>query len=168
MRHIDLRIACWAALVSGHGGAPMTWWWEWVDQGNRWQTYQAIQKFIAGEDLRGSDAKSVALPARAGEHDRWCRAWVRPGRILLYAVDDDYATLGTIQTTHGCTITIGSSVEPGKMIVQWIDPDSGDTISRHTIDHHGGKLTITAPDFSIHMLAKLYRSDDDESQPDGP
>src|SRR5690606_35614913 len=54
MRSGDLRVAPFAALVSGHGGAPMTWWWEWVDQGERWAPFRAFRAFLDGEDLRGS------------------------------------------------------------------------------------------------------------------
>ncbi|MFW5845264.1 MAG: hypothetical protein ACOCXJ_03465, partial [Planctomycetota bacterium] len=43
------RYAPWVALMSGHGGAPLLWWYEWVDQNEHFLPFQALPRFLAGE-----------------------------------------------------------------------------------------------------------------------
>jgi hypothetical protein len=54
----ELAIGPWAGFVSGHAGAPMLWWFEWIDQEDRFGVYGALAKFTRGEDLRGKNAGS--------------------------------------------------------------------------------------------------------------
>lgn len=164
MRQVDLRVASFAALVSGHGGAPMTWWWEWIDQNDLWSSFVAVRRVIADEDLRGG--RSVALLAQAGERTLWCRAWVHPGRILGYVVDDVFASTGKTTPIASTTITIGSKVEAGRMQLRWLDADTGLETTTHIVEHRGGPLTITAPPFTAHALFTLRRIAADESETD--
>ena len=51
----------------------MLWWWEWVDQGDRWKPFRALKGFVAGEDLRGKDANTWPLEAAAPAGRLWSR-----------------------------------------------------------------------------------------------
>ena len=42
-------------MVNGYAAGPMLWWFEWVDQNERWGTYRALQAYLSGEDLRETE-----------------------------------------------------------------------------------------------------------------
>jgi hypothetical protein len=154
-RDADHRTAAFAALVSGHLGAAMIWWWEWVDQGGRWAPFGAIRRFIAGEDLRGADARSAPLAVDA---PLWARAWVRPGRLLGYVVDPRWAGTGaTAARIAGAQLTVGDPVAPGRLHVQWWDAETGTVVGERDLDHPGGTLRLELPPFAAHCAFKLWR-----------
>ena len=143
-------------LVGGLAGAPMLWWYEWIDQDDRFAPYVAIRRFLAGEDLRDPKATSVALVTN--EPEVWARAWARPGHALGYLLDLEWQTHGTSSPVHaGCQITIGQQVAPGSMTVAWWDADSGRELSRQTLTHTGGALIVAAPTWRRHLAFKLSR-----------
>jgi hypothetical protein len=149
-----------AALVNGHLGAPMLWWFEWIDQGSRFAPYTALRAFLAGEDLRsrpGSDAQSVALTARGPEGELWCRAWSRPGLVLGYVLDRVWGAGGARNEQAGVRIRVGDAVSAGTMQVVWWNADSGVPGTAQTVDHVGGVLELDVPPFSGHVAFKLTR-----------
>jgi len=168
-RAVDHRIGAWAALVSGHAGAPMLWWWEWVDQGERWQPYGAIARFIAGEDPRAAkwptetaaadQPHSVELSASGGGNDNlWVRAWMRPGRMLGYILDPNWGTVGgePPRIADG-KLLIGGSIAAGRLAAEWWNADTGVRSATDAITHPGGELRLALPPFAGHLGFKLYR-----------
>jgi hypothetical protein len=148
----------WAALVSGHAGAPMLWWFEWLDQRDAFAPYRALSRFLAGEDLRGIDARSIILGATSASGRLWSRAWSRPGRMLGYVLDAQWGQSGEGDTSHDAAqIQIGSSIGAGTMIVEWWDADAGAWHKQQTIVHPGGALALAPPPFKRHLAFKLYR-----------
>ena len=153
----DHRSGPWAALVAGHGGSPMFWWFEWIDQYDLWRPYQAIAHFIAGEDLRDTRARSARLSV---PEDWWAAAWVRPGRILGYVAHNDWAYNGADTQAESVAIRIGEDVTAGVMILQWWCADQGTVLAHERIFHPGGELVITADKLSQHRAFKLWRPSD--------
>ena len=150
-------IGPWAGLVSGHAGAPMLWWFEWLDQGERFGIYGAVNRYLAGEDLRGAEAQCVAPKALDG--DLWCRAWSRPGRMLGYVLDRPWGLNGGPgHPQTGVTIEVSDDAKAGTMHLEWWNADLGSIITEKTIEHPGGKLVIAAPTFSRHLAYKLWRT----------
>jgi hypothetical protein len=157
-RAVDHRTGAWAAAVTGHAGAPMLWWWEWVDQGGRWAPYGAIRRFLAGEDLRGTDARCVELVAGQAGGELWCRAWVRPGRLYAYIQDPDWGSMGGDPARiSGAWLEIASQVEAGRLQAEWWDCDTGSVVNRTAIDHAGGALRLACPPFAGHLALKFRR-----------
>lgn len=157
-REVDHRTGAWAALVTGHAGAPMLWWWEWVDQGDRWQPYGAIRRFIAGEDLRGADAVCVPLAAGGPNGALWCHASARHGRLLAYLQDPAWGSMGgDAPPITGAWIEVGSAIAAGELAVEWWDCDDGTVRGRAPIHHPGGPLRLACPDFAGHLACKLIR-----------
>lgn len=156
------RSGPWAALISGNAGSPMLWWWEWVDQHGHWQPYTGISRFLAGEDLRSRpDAASFAARLQATD-DRgrrlWSGAWVRSGRLLGYCADRQWLRVGgPIDSSDSLEIWVGDRIAAGELVVQWWDPDSGRVIAERSIQHPGGKLTLTGPGCAEHRAFKLWR-----------
>lgn len=149
----------WAALVSGHAAGPMLWWAEWIDQGDRYRPYQAVSRFLAGEDLRSSSASkagTIALDARAPGGTCWARAWVRPGRLLGYLCDLGWANGGGTTRREGVLLRLGP-VAPGPARLEWWDADRGLVLAREAIRHEQGDLTLAVPPFSRHLALKLWR-----------
>ncbi len=150
--------APWAALVSGHAGSPMLWWFEWVDQGQRWAPFAAIRAFLIGEDLRHAKGRSVLVAATASGTTLWSRAWVRPGRILGYCCDSDWTNDGLAgEPLSGIRIVLGEQVKPGAMSVEWWDADRGVLKHTESLAHAGGPLVLTPPAFRRHIGFKVIR-----------
>ncbi|NRA38395.1 MAG: hypothetical protein HRU15_09665, partial [Planctomycetes bacterium] len=153
----------WCALMSGHGSAPHLWWFEWVDQQDRWRPFQSISNFIKGEDLRGSRARTVKLNVRnainyASQRDFWAYAWAKPGCVLGYILDSSWADRGLsprLFTKHH--VIISSAARAGQMQLEWWDAQIGTVISRELIAHKGGVLKLQVPDFRRHIAFKLKR-----------
>jgi hypothetical protein len=151
----DHASGAWSALVSGLGGAPMLWWFEWMDQGNHYIEYQAIARYLKGEDPRGVDARSIGLTISHPE--LWSRAWARPGRMLGYVVDKPWGWSGDHRPAFaGITLAIGD-VKAGAMTVEWWNADTGAVVSTQSLQHPGGALSLAVPEFSRHLAFKLWR-----------
>ncbi len=160
----EFAVGPWAGLVSGHGGSPMLWWFEWIDQEDRFAAYGAINRFVAGEDLRGTDAKCIApaIDLAAGTasqaSDLWCRAWSRPGRMLGYIVDRPWSMNGGPGRLIGeASLNLGDEVRPGEMQLEWWDPAAGAILSQQQLNHPGGALALPVPAFRQHLAFKLWR-----------
>lgn len=151
----------WAALITGNAGAPMLWWFEWVDQHERYRPYGAVAGFLAGEDLRsrdGSPARSVTLPVSGCPRPVWANAWARPGRLLGYLLDQAWGFDGReAGRLEGALVVVGESVAAGTVAVEWWDADTGRIIGRRTWLHPGGRLVLEAPAFARHLAFKLSR-----------
>ncbi len=151
-------VGAWAGLVAGHAGAPMLWWFEWVDQGARFAPYRAIQRFIAGEDLRHPEARSLILRIGNGGDSLWAAGWSRRGRMLGYLVDQEWQKSGGEPALRqNVTLRLADAVEPGAMTAQWWNADTGEAMDGKRFQHAGGALELTAPDFRRHIAFKLWR-----------
>lgn len=151
----DHASGAWSAMVNGHAGAPMIWWFEWMDQGDHYGEYRAISRYLRGEDLRGADAKTIALPTSSAQLQS--RAWVRPGRMLGYVLDRNWGRTGRASRPFaGITLNLGN-VKPGSMAVEWWDADAGVVTGNTSIEHASGNLTLDVPAFSRHCAFKMSR-----------
>ncbi|NRA39566.1 MAG: cellulase family glycosylhydrolase, partial [Planctomycetes bacterium] len=147
----------WAGLVSGHGGSPLLWWFEWIDQHDLWQPYRAISCFLQGEDLRGK-TRSVKLQTGNSKQKLWSRAWATKGRILGYVLDYKWGySGGNAANIAKAKIHIGAQVKAGKIILEWWDASLGTVIERHELEHPGGALEISIPPFRRHLAFKMLR-----------
>ncbi len=157
--------AGFCSLVSGAAGNPMLWWFEWIDQGEHFAPYDAITRFLAGEDLRAAagqpPGQSLTLEASdsaGGDATLWCHAWSRTGRMLGYVLHERWQQNGqeVAELTH-TTIQIGEQINPGHMGLSWWDADTGKEISHLDVVHPGGALRIQAPPWRRHLAFKLWR-----------
>lgn len=155
----DLQAGPWLAMTAGHAGAPMHWWWEWIDQSGSFHSYRAIQRFLEGEDQRGAEATSSRLAADTD--GIVASAWVRPGRLLGHVLDQPWAKAGVEPAAvhTGVQLTIGTNVEPGAMQIAWYDCATGAELSRSTHRHEGGPLVIVVPTFQRQLAFKAWRSE---------
>ncbi len=160
----ELELADWAALMAGHAGGPMLWWFEWVDQGERWNSFAAISNFIKDEDLRGNEAHAVAFHATSAAGTLWARAWAKPGHLLGYLADVGWVENGLGKQAHDhAEVLIGTEVPSGACQVQWWDASHGTLLSSQRINHPGGRLALTPPSFVHHIAFKLIRLADGAS-----
>ncbi len=148
----------WAALVSGHGGAPMLWWFEWIDQGARWQPYTAMSRFLVGEDPRGGDPCDVGV---AGEASRWWSGgWrERGGTVLGYVLERRWGTGGRRSASNQhVTVSCPRPKGGGEAQVEWWDPDTGRVLETRRLAAGLGDVEIESPAFSSHVAFKLGRA----------
>ena len=153
---VEHAIGPWAGLVSGHCGSPMLWWFEWIDQEDRFGVYGAVNRFAAGEDLRGADARCIALDT-TGDDELWCLGWARPGRILGYLLDRRWSLGGAEREIAHAVVRVGTNLAPGDMALEWWDAERGAVVGQTIIHHHGGPLELLAPAFHHHLAFKLMR-----------
>ncbi len=157
-RAVDHLIGGWIGLVSGHAAAPMLWWWEWVDQGNRWAPFGAVSRFAAGEDLRGPEARSLALVAEAPSEKLWSRAWIRPGRAIGYVLAAGWgARGGELPLVEHARIRLSDEGAAGTIAVEWWDATTGGRIGGLDVVHSGGALDLRPPPFHGHLGWKAVR-----------
>jgi hypothetical protein len=151
--------AAWAGFVTGYAGAPMTWWFEFVDQHELWKPYRAIARFVAGEDLRGHDAASATLNAPSPAGPLWCRAWHRGAREIGYVLDSEWGRHGGTARTHDqARIELGI-VPAGEFTVEWWDADAGAPLGRDAVASDGqAALVLSPPAFQRHLGFKLWRT----------
>lgn len=150
---VDHASGAWTAFVSGHAGAPMLWWFEWVDQGNRFTPYQAIRRFTAGEDLRG-DGRAVSV--RVGRPDAlWAAAWRTRTRLFGYAIDERWAGDGSTAGQVYAELSIDDGWTGDGATCEWWDPDLGTIIASQRISAPGGTLRLTPPAFRRHIAWKI-------------
>lgn len=146
----------WVGLVSGHAAAPMLWWFEWIDQGERYGVYRALSRFIAGEDLRGRDAACVAPTLSIAGETLWCRAWLNRSRWLGYAIDPAWSIAGgESRLWNGGTLTLDRDLPAGDLEVEWWDADSGERLIATRIAHGGGRPCFAVPAFRRHIAFKI-------------
>lgn len=156
--HAEHAMGAWIAMVSGHAGAPMLWWHEWVDQNALFAPYRAITAYLAGEDLRGAERSCTMVRPEPDTLPLWSRAWTGKGRMLGYALDTRWGMAGgDAEELSGAGLLLGDPVGAGRMRLQWWDADSGIRISERAFDHPGGRLVIAAPAFRRHIAFKLWR-----------
>ena len=151
----------WAAWFSAHGGSPMLWWFEWIDQNNYWGTWNGLHAYIADVDLREFKGP-VALTAQASSQRLWSRAWVRKGQAMGYLMDWQWGYAGASAGTAAPTIanaqvTISRNAAAGTLRLQWWDCERGIILTETTWKHPGGQLRVQAPPFSRHIAWKLQR-----------
>jgi len=154
----EMASAPWAALMTGHAAAPLSWWFEWVDQEQAFASFTAIRAFIADEDLRGVDAKPVGLSIASSGRTCWARGYARPGRMLGYVLDRQWGISGDdAPAIADARITVGNDVRAGSVHLEWWNADTGTIIARTTLDHPGGRLNLEAPPFTRHLAFKMTR-----------
>ncbi|TVR13890.1 MAG: hypothetical protein EA401_05770 [Planctomycetota bacterium] len=154
----------WAALMAGHAGSPMLWWFEWVDQNNLWAPYHALRAFLHGEDLRSPQARAQRL--ETGDNELWAAMWKHPERILGYIIDRPWGFDGS-QRDSDRSITLRMSLpnDTHTWRWQWWDADRGIILDEHVIQAHNGELKATTPDFRRHLAFKLFP---EKKAPDKP
>jgi len=155
---VAARIGGWVALVSGHGGGPMIWWHEWLDQRGLFGPYQALSRFLAGEDLRGPDRRCQVLLASAAGTRLWGRTWSGPGRMLGYVLDESWGRNGGEGGLLAqATCVLGENLRPGPINLTWWDADLGTIVAQGRIEHPGGRLEVPMPPFRRHLAFKAWR-----------
>lgn len=149
------------AVVCGHAGAPMMWWFEWIDQGARFQPYHALSAFLTGEDLRSPQAQSLDFNASDSEAPAaalWCRAWAKPGRMLGYLMEEAWQADGSDTPERRHTrLNVGDQIAAGTMTIAWWDAECGIELERRDLIHPGGALAIDVPPWHHHLAFKLWR-----------
>jgi hypothetical protein len=79
--------------------------------------------------------------------------------MLGYVVNHRWTGEGNDAQLHtGVLVRIGTQVAPGSCRVEWWDVNLGTVLGVQTVDHPGGALELTAPNFLHHIAFKLQRS----------
>jgi hypothetical protein len=173
---IHMHNGLWAAPFTGFASTAMYWWWDLlVEPADLWPQFQGISRFLRDEDLallspmpatatfRAGSAVALAL----GRSDR-ALVWLRNrkynnGEILFQytmAISTGEAQEDTFvfepATLRGVVLTL-TGLADGEYRVMWFDTMTGESIGEQSASASNGMLSVTAPDFSRDLAAKLAR-----------
>ena len=149
--------APFAGLVSGHAGAPMCWWFERLDQDAWFDGFRAMRRVLTGIDLRGG--AGVALTS-AGESPAQISgaAWVKPGRMVGYAIDRAWAAAGgEVAERAGVQLIPPGEAAGGTITVTWRNADTGEVVRTERLGHAGGRLVLSCPPWRRHIVFTAER-----------
>ena len=148
----EIRSGPWYGIVCQLANAPMTWWFEWVDQHDAWHAIQAVQLFVANEDLRQYDLGSHWIPT---DNRCWAKGLFSGQNGLLYIVDRHWGRFGgAAPLLEQITLKIPAFLKPGPYIVEWWDPNSGN-IMHQSQQHIDPQKPLLVPPFRRHLAIKL-------------
>lgn len=174
---MHLHIGLWAAPFLGYAGGSMYWWWDnFVDPQNQWPQYQALARFLAGEDLAASTVTTATVNTEGAQAlvlqnaDRTL-LWLRSDAYTIPAVQGAYdkavrAALKSKQKLTDwqytpplldkLTVTVNGLTD-GHYTVQWYAPQQGTWLTESTVQVENGVAHLVAPTFDTDLAAKLIR-----------
>lgn len=149
----EIRSGPWYGIVCGLANAPMTWWFEWVDQNNAWHAMTAVQRFMQGEDLRQYNAGSHFLTL--SDEQVWAKGLLGEDKALIYFIDRRWGRhggrSGIFQNVY---FKCPQQLQPGTYQIQFHDANSGIVIDTRQLELSADS-NILLPDFRYHLACKL-------------
>lgn len=174
---MHLHIGLWAAPFLGYAGGSMYWWWDnFVDPQNQWPQYQALARFLAGEDLAASTATTATVNTEGAQAlvlqnaDRTL-LWLRSDAYTIPAVQGAYdkAVREALKSKQKLTdwrytppmldqITVTvNGLTDGHYTVQWYAPQQGEWLTEGIVQVEHGVVQLAAPTFDTDLAAKVIR-----------
>ena len=161
----------WAAPFTGWAGSALAWNWnDFVDPNGLWPQYGALATFFGGEDLAPlkaatagvSDKTAIALSLQSASHALvWVRSQQFEASRTVLAYEKAKGTGPALPdwtfappTLSGLTITV-SGLSDGSYTARWFDPQTGQWLTHTSVPSAGGKLALTAPDFSRDLALQI-------------
>ena len=133
----------WAALVSGYAGAPMLWWFEWVDQQQEWGSWAAVGRLP--RQRRPPQHQCPAGQLECHQRNRpalvWCMAYHPRQQLFGYILDYNWGYDGRRHPRHEGAVWRIPNARPGLISWEWWDADTGTIIEHGSVEHDGGDLT---------------------------
>lgn len=163
--HADLHTAMWANAMTPSPGAPMSWWFDIIDRRNLYGEFLSLSRFMAHEDRRGLELRTVELKPLSGSSAEQVEALALIGKRMarLWIYDRASTTLlprPELAQTHAGIVLAVPGLDRGRYRLGFWDTREGRETSVTHADCHQGVLRFTAADFAIDCAIKIDWADD--------
>lgn len=150
---ISIRQQNWAGLMGGGGGVAVNWYWQQSDRiDGYYQTFRPVADFAARIPWSDPQRQIHPLSSLSGNHPQvGAVGYSGPRYAYLWLFDLEFSNTNRTETVfEGYQVTV--SLSSGAYSVQWIDPQTGETVQTDTATAANGSLTLKAPTFSRDLL----------------
>ncbi|GMV79858.1 MAG: hypothetical protein AMXMBFR7_10420 [Planctomycetota bacterium] len=155
----DLHCGLWSTWMTEAGGAPLFWWYDFIDKRELYPTFRAFANYIAGEDRRGLEAvtEQVRFTRRSGGLGGLQYRWKDGAYVWIYDVN---AMNELPELPHRAKFeNVGAQVQglaPGKYRLECWDTRSGAVVKTLTVDLQPGQaLDLDLPEFVTDIALKV-------------
>ena len=138
----------------------MFWWWHLVDEENWYPKYQALNRFMSGEDRRDPELKTATPEllvngSAASDLDVQCLKNRRKalGWVFVRSTFGQTDPRGLVKLKE-LTVRL-SGLDEGEYDVQFWDTQDGKVVERKTIRAAKGVLSAPAPAFARDLAFKV-------------
>jgi len=151
----ELHAGIWTSLTTPLAGCTGYWWWLHVHYTDQYHHYRAAARYMAGEDRRGQDLRTVTIPvsssggylrARALKSDRVAYIWLYDPRIIR-SLDAAAPIEGARIDVHGMT--------DGRYRVEFWNTYTGEITARRDLATDGRILRIELPTVDKDLALKV-------------
>lgn len=168
IKHLDetLHAGLWSSLAMELGGAPMLWWWQVIDEEDFYPKFEAVSRFMAGEDKRD---RTLA----------WCSPDITPpegslAKLSAQCLKNKTSALGWIyrsadfsraKPAGGAQITNAvlrlTDMAEGSFNVEYWDTVAGKPLTTNVVTTSGGTLACQVTPFGrdTAFKARIIRKD---------
>jgi hypothetical protein len=162
LRHLEhsLHAALWTSTAINFSGTPLFWWWDVIREQNYFTKYEAIARFMKGEDARRADQTDliadVSSPGDPGAGlAMQCSVGLEGGRGWIYRETD----FETIDPSGPATVTDGvlriKGLGGGPYEIEFWDTILGRPVARAPVRGRGGEASVPLPPFARDLAFKI-------------
>ena len=157
----DLHAGLWATYMTHTAGAPLLWWFQFIDRDDLYWNFKALAAYHRGEDRRGGGLERRAAEFPAGhpdldalclQNDRMAYAWVYSKSAMESMPEPAKAPL-----FQGIQVRLGGFQEGVYHVEIW-DTWEGVAVAAFDLTTSAGQLTIRLPDFRTDCALKIKRA----------
>jgi hypothetical protein len=184
--HSDLHSGLWATWMTDAAGAPLFWWYDFVDRQNLFGHYKAFAEYVKGEDLRDVETRTeffalgvsepfvlthggAPSPSLRAVAKRWAAglyAWVynyNPSRMMHEAPSEKNAlTFPAVEATF-------ANLTTGSYRVEFWDTRQGGVLQTQAAEvKQDGQLKLKFPPFIGDVALKVKRTFSADGKPAEP
>jgi hypothetical protein len=153
---VCLHNGLWAGTMSGGSGAPMYWWWGYVEKTNLWKHFSALGSFIKGVDWNGEEFRPAKLsPSNPNLWATGLRGkdvsllWVQNKKNTFYNHREKVA----VEKISNSKLTL--AVPEGKYTIEQWNTYEGKCVETVALAAQNGQLTIHLPELNTDVAYKV-------------
>ena len=164
----DLHSGIWSSAFLPLSGAPLFWWFDFLEKHRLGGEFAAFRRFLAGENARDYSRTPRQVKLRA-EHLRildvgsLAMVGLRSARVYLF--DKQAASLWVEPANLAAVPPVDIEIEDlaaGRYRVEFWDTGTGRKAQEHEAESTGGTLRVTTPPFKRDLAIKV------DAAPPGP
>ena len=159
LRHVTdaFFAAHWASATLPLGGGPLFWWWQMVEEEGLFGVYEAVARFLEGEDRRDPELRAAPLEARSGGGEVAVIGMASPARALgwIYRTRDFSETdPDGPAVTRGVRLRV-PGLRDGDYVVEFWNTQTGRRFEETAAASAGGWLEAPVPAFARDLAFKV-------------
>jgi len=129
----DLHCGLWGSLVQPLGGATGYWWWLQLHYDNKYSEYQALAKFVEGEDFRPAKGESNLEPTYGSidpaNRELLGRAMKSDRRMYLWVYSTNFPYGGGMAEVRDGKLSV-RTLRPGNYSIEFWNTRTGERIEQ--------------------------------------